>query len=106
LNLAPRVGEDAAFQGKKKFVALFVCTGVGALKYMVLSFKMKFAMRTQMGIQGSRGDVLLLGTSVDPAVNVFGAGDMFEGVQGEEGRLEGFLVQRVPGGVRPAVLGL
>jgi hypothetical protein len=75
LDLAPWSDEDSAFHGKKEFVASFVCTGVGALENMFLSFKTELAARTQMGIRSSGTDMFLLGTCVEPAMETFRTGD-------------------------------
>jgi hypothetical protein len=68
LHLAPWIGEDAAFHGKKKFVAALVGARMGALKNMFLSFKFELASGTEVGARGGRADVSLLGAGVEPAM--------------------------------------
>jgi hypothetical protein len=68
LHLAPRICEDAAFHGKKKFVAALVGARMGALKNMFLSFKVEFASGTEVGVRGGWADVLLLVAGVEPAM--------------------------------------
>ena len=59
---------------------------MGALEDVVLGFKMELAARTEMSIDCCGTNMFLLGTSVEPAVDTFGAGDPFDRVQSEEGR--------------------
>ena len=73
-----------------------MCTGVRALEYVILSFKVELAARTQMCIRSSGTDVFLLGASVEPAMDTFGAGDSFERIQSEEGRFQDAKVHGVP----------
>jgi hypothetical protein len=69
---------------------------VRALEYMILSFKVYFASRTQMSIRSSGTEVFLLGTGVEPAMETFGAGNSFERIQGEKSGFQGAKVNGVP----------
>jgi hypothetical protein len=77
---------------------------VRALEYMILSFKVYLASRTQMSIRSSGTEVFLLGTSVEPAMEMFGAGNSFERIQGEKRGFQGVKVNGVPHFICPLVL--
>jgi hypothetical protein len=81
LDLAPWVGESAAFHGEKEFIASFVCTGVRTLEDVVLGFEMELAARTEMSVDCCGTNMFLLGTSVEPAMETFRARDPFDRVQ-------------------------
>ena len=49
-----------------------------------------------MCICSSGTEVFLLGTSVEPAMDTFVAGNSFERIQSEEGRFQGAQVHDVP----------
>jgi hypothetical protein len=56
---------------------------------MILSFKVYLALRTQMSIHSSGTNVFLLGTGVEPAMEMFGAGNSFERIQSKESGFQG-----------------
>ena len=56
-----------------------------------------------MCIRSSGTDVFLLGASVEPAMDTFGAGDSFERIQSDESRFQGVKVHGVPNFIGPFV---
>jgi hypothetical protein len=76
---------------------------VRALEYMILSFKVYLALRTQMSIRSSGTNVFLSGAGVEPAMETFGAENLFERIQSEESGFQGAQVHGVPNFIGPFV---
>ena len=56
-----------------------------------------------MCIRSSGTDVFLLGTGVEPAMEMFGAGNLFKRIQSEESGFQGAKVHGVPNFIGPFV---